>query len=290
MSGGYCRPGVPGTKPPSDAPSTRGAGQSLGPGATRWSAGSGRPPVCPAGISMPPANVNTGAGRGPAGAAAGCAGAGGRRVDDHVMDHGAVAGTHFVGLDPLVFGEAGRHFEVLVGDGAGRRDRVVLLHRQHRVGLADRPALGIVRRRRQVAGDAFRRAGRHPAGNRVLLRVRQPAVVFELADAGGRVPRRHAAGPDARGDRPRPGAHLGVVHERHRRDLPGAMAGGAVGVENRRHVLAVGGGPRRRRGLRRQQDRRGQTEHRKHPERQASPAHRAASNRRVPHSLRSRWP
>ena len=82
------------------------------------------------------------------------------RVDDHVMHDAAVAGPHFEGLHPFVFGEIRRHLEILVGDRAACGNRVVLLHRQHRVGLADRPACRVL--------------AAAPAGRRDRLPARRP--------------------------------------------------------------------------------------------------------------------
>src|SRR6185503_2444706 len=66
---------------------------------------------------------------------------GGRpRVDDHVMHDGSIARAHLVRLNPLVLGETGGHLEILVRDRATRGYRIVLLHRQHDIGLVDSPS------------------------------------------------------------------------------------------------------------------------------------------------------
>src|SRR5262249_12286698 len=94
-----------------------------------------------------------------------CRRRGGRRrrrrgVNDHVMQNLWISGAHFHRLDPLVLGGVGRNREVLIGDGAVGRDGIVFLHAEDRVRLADVPLGGVDRRRRQILGVAFRRAGR----------------------------------------------------------------------------------------------------------------------------------
>ena len=44
------------------------------------------------------------------------------RVHDDVMEHARIAGAHLHRLDPLVLGERGRDLEVLIRDGAVRRE------------------------------------------------------------------------------------------------------------------------------------------------------------------------
>src|SRR5450432_3574473 len=78
----------------------------------------------------------------------------------------ARAGVNLDRLDPLVLGDAGRHAEVLVRNGAARRDDEIFSHREDRVRLADRPALGELRRRRQILVVALGRAGVHPRHDR----------------------------------------------------------------------------------------------------------------------------
>ena len=60
-------------------------------------------------------------------------------------------------------------------------------------------------------------------------------AIFMLAGPGA--PRRHLAGHHLVLDRARPGPHVLVGDERHRRDLAGPMADDAVLVEDRRDVL-----------------------------------------------------
>ena len=147
-----------------------------------------------------------------------------------------------------VFGlrEVRRDVEVLVVDGAGRRDLEVLLHLEHDVGLTDRPALGIVRRRRLVLQIALRRAARGPGEDCLFLLVSQLAFVFERTGRRVRVPRRHVPLADlvANGLRIRTGVL--IRQKRHRRDLAGTMTGGAVLVHDGRHVLGKGRDRRRR--------------------------------------------
>ncbi len=88
--------------------------------------------------------------------------AGRLRERDHVVHLGARAGMDLDRLDPLVLGQPGRRLEVLVRHRAARRNRELLVHREDRVGRADRPAVGEDRRRRQVLVVALRRAARRP--------------------------------------------------------------------------------------------------------------------------------
>ena len=93
--------------------------------------------------------------------------------------------------------------------------------------------------RRHVLRIALRRAGVHPADDRVDLLVGERDVVLEFlhAHAAVDVPRRHLARFDAVLDRPRPGPRLFVGDERHRRDRVRLMARLTLRLENRRDVF-----------------------------------------------------
>ena len=147
-----------------------------------------------------------------------------------------------------------------LGDARRRHALVprVLRHRRHgeRMRLDDQvrfllpeagreiPALilGPRPRRRHVLRIAFRRAVVHPADDGVDLRVGQRPIVLELLDADRLVdvPRRHLPVGDAGADRACPRPRLGVGLERHRRDRIGAVAGLALGLEDRRDVPGEG--------------------------------------------------
>src|SRR5262249_20247868 len=138
-----------------------------------------------------------------------CRRRGGRRrrrrgVNDHVMQNLWISGAHFHRLDPLVLGGVGRNREVLIGDGAVGRGGVVFLHAEDRVRLADVPLGGVDRRRRQILGVAFRRAGRHPLHYGVAIGIGETAIVDEFAVRWIGVPRRHRPLRDVRRNRLRP--------------------------------------------------------------------------------------
>ncbi len=176
----------------------------------------------------------------------------GLRVRDDVVDDRRIARTELDRLNPLVLGQMRRHADVLIGDRAIGRDLELLGHREDRVGLADRPALGERRPGRQIAVVAARRARVDPGGNRVDVLLREARIVLE--DAVRRVgrPRRHLALHHALLDGARPGTGLFVCHQRHRREHRRPMAADAVVVDNRRDVLGIGhralGGSYRRLG------------------------------------------
>ena len=168
------------------------------------------------------------------------------------MHDGASAGPHFNGLHPLVFRQVRRNLEELVVDGAARRDGIVLLHRENRVGLAHLPSLGERRQLRQIRGIPFRCARVGPLQQRVAIGGLQASVVQELTVRGVRVPGRHRAVGDAGRDGLGPRARVLVSDERHRADFPGPMAIRAVLVQDGSDVLAerrsLRGSRRRRKG------------------------------------------
>ena len=135
---------------------------------------------------MPSPNANGGVGRARTGrrrrrARLGRTGVARAHVGNDVVDGGAGAGPDLEGLQPPVLGQVRRDLEELVVERAARRDRIVLLHREDRVGLAHHPALGELRRRGQILRIAFRRSAARPRDEHVLVRRRQAAIVQELA-------------------------------------------------------------------------------------------------------------
>ena len=161
------------------------------------------------------------------------------------MYRGTIARTHFVRRHPAIFREVGRDFEVLIGDRAGRGNRIVLAHLHDGVRLADRPSLRVARRRRQIFRIAFGRAVRDPLQHRRLVLRIETAIVQEFARRRIRMPRRHRLGRHARGNRLRPRIDVGVREQGHRSELAGPMTAGAVLIKDRRDVFRV-----RRRALR----------------------------------------
>ena len=161
----------------------------------------------------------------------------GRAPEDEVVEDLPVAGLNLDGPDPAIFLEAGldrKHGELV---GPVRRDleRIELVDP---VRFAEGPLTGACRRLVDgFVSVAARSAVAGPAGDRLDLHVAQGDVVGEGPEARVGVPGWHVAVLDRPGDRARPGAHLAVGAERHRRDLVRLMAGSAVLVEDRRDVV-----------------------------------------------------
>ena len=71
------------------------------------------------------------------------------------MDNAAVVGTCFGSLDPFVFGPTWIRHEVLVLDDAFGRHVVLNRHFDDLVGLTNLPAVGELRRLRQICRVAL---------------------------------------------------------------------------------------------------------------------------------------
>ena len=97
-------------------------------------------------------------------------------------------------------------------------------------------------RRRQIRRIAFRRTGVDPGRNQLDLFVAQGSVVLELLDADVRIdmPGRHDALAGAILDQESKGLHLPVIHQRHRADAVGIVAGDAFLLQDRRDVAGIG--------------------------------------------------
>ena len=90
--------------------------------------------------------------------------------DDDVMDDVARAARPDLDrLDPLVLGEVRGNLEVLVLDESVGGHLVVDRHRDDRVRLAERPAVDVLRRRRQILRISLGRAVVRPALDDGLL-------------------------------------------------------------------------------------------------------------------------
>src|SRR2546428_2401015 len=99
-------------------------------------------------------------------------------------------------------------------------------------------------RRRHIRRIVHRRARIHPLGDGGDLLGRQRGIVLELRDADVLVdvPRRHLTIGDLLPNRSRPGPHVLVGQQRHRRNRTGTMAGLTRALQDGRYVL-------RKRGL-----------------------------------------
>ena len=164
-----------------------------------------------------------------------------------VVDCADVAGAKFDSHDPTIFSEVRGDGErrVCIGQVFRCFDRERLLHRDDGIGLADDPAIGVVRRWRQVFRIAFFGTGGDPFANSGDLGVMQTAIVAVVAHRGIGVPWRHAARGDRFPNGGDPGPRVLISHERHGRHRVGTVALGATGEEDRCDVFRVGELPRR---------------------------------------------
>ena len=197
--------------------------------------------------------------------------------------------AHFHRRHVAVFGETGRdvtHIAPPVGPG-GRHQH--LLRAQHQIGRADGPDVGCGHGlgRRQVGHVAERSAGIGPRGNGGNLLFRERRIALEALDADLALdePRRHdaGAGPHAGAplDRARPGAHVLIGHERHRRHAFGGVAVLATALQDRRDVLGEGDGTGRgRRWLR--LGRRARAKPAREGHRAGGPARETPTRQRIP--------
>ena len=167
-----------------------------------------------------------------------------QQIEEQVVHGTTVAGPNLPVGNEAILSEVRRDYQVLVRNLPGSRNRIVLLHRQHCVGRADVPLVGIDGGRRQIRSLAFWRTGRDPLGDRLLVRGAQLTRTHEGAVLRIGVPRRHRPVGNLARDRLRPRTRVLVGEQRHRRDVTGPMATRAVREEDRRHVLVE-----RRRGV-----------------------------------------
>ena len=121
---------------------------------------------------------------------------------------------------------------------------VRLRHRDDVIGFADVPLIvaAELARRRHIRRITHRRARIHPLGNGGDLLVGQRGIVLELRDADVLVdvPRRHLTIGHPLPNRSRPGPHVLVRQQRHRRDRTGTMAGLTRALQDGRHILREG--------------------------------------------------
>ena len=121
----------------------------------------------------------------------------------------------------------------------------VRLRRDHQVRRAVVSLVGPLveirkgQRRREIGRVAKGRAFVHPAGDRRDFQLGQPEVVFEVLNADVAVVPigRHLAQHHAILDRPGPGAHFLIIHERHRSYRVRPVARLAALLKNRCDVL-----------------------------------------------------
>ena len=83
-----------------------------------------------------------------------------QQIEEQVVHGTTVAGPNLPVGNETILSEVRRDHQVLVGNLPGGRNRIVLLHRQHRVWRADVPLVGIDGGRRQIRSLAFWRTGR----------------------------------------------------------------------------------------------------------------------------------
>src|SRR6185295_20295918 len=97
--------------------------------------------------------------------------------DEHVMNNGSRAWANLDRLNPFVLFEVCRRFEELVIDCARLGDVKLFRHADDRIGCADLPTLGELRRGRQILRIALWRAAIHPSNQRVFVLLAQPSIV-----------------------------------------------------------------------------------------------------------------
>jgi hypothetical protein len=141
-----------------------------------------------------------------------------------VVEYFPVTRTNFYRLNPFVFVEVRRHYDVLVRHRATRRDMERLRNLNHNVRLADVPAIGECKRGGRIFGTTFGCTVVSPGRQRVDLRLGEGAVVPEGPVRRIGIPRRHFLLEDRGANRFRPRARLLVAHERHRTDVARMMA------------------------------------------------------------------
>src|SRR5713226_6807372 len=156
--------------------------------------------------------------------------------NDDVVDDSADARANLSRLNPFVFFEVGRHFEILVLDYAARGNRIFLWKIKHHVGLADVPAFVELRSGRKVFSNAFLCPLIDPRCYSVDVLFGKPAIVGEVAIVRVCVPRRHHTRRYLLFYRTRPRPRVLVRHQRHRRYFTGAVTLNAVVKEDWRHV------------------------------------------------------
>src|ERR1700692_3017417 len=108
-----------------------------------------------------------------------------------MMKHAADTGPRLDGLDPLILSKVGGHNEVLIVDGARRRNFERLRHWEDHVGITDLPTLCKHWRHWEVLWLALRCTGGRPAGDGVFFLVSQPAIVQKRSTRSSRMPRGH---------------------------------------------------------------------------------------------------
>ena len=153
-----------------------------------------------------------------------------------MVEHRGIARAHLGSRDPHVLGEVGLHEDVLVVDGASRRQLERLRHLDDDVGLDVPPAVERERSRR-VGLVAGRRSRIGPRVERRDLTIDEAALVGKVADRRIGKPWRHLPAGHCGLDGARPGPRLLVGEERHRRHFAGPMTALTIGLENREHVL-----------------------------------------------------
>ena len=95
-----------------------------------------------------------------------------QQIEEQVVHGTTVAGPNLPVRNEAILGEVRRDHQVLVRNLPGSRNRIVLLHRQHHVGRADVPLVGI--------------DGGRPANPRPCLRARRPRPTWRSSPCARR--------------------------------------------------------------------------------------------------------
>jgi hypothetical protein len=173
-----------------------------------------------------------------------------------VVHDASVVRAQFDGANPASLLQSAGHDEVAEQIGAVGRHDERLGHFEHEIGLAHLPAIGKSRRGGRVRGVAFKSTGGKPRAQRVLRGFVETSLALEGQGLVRGDPRRHRSGVDALDNLSRAFLGVGEAQQGKRRDFAGAVAGGAVLLEQRRDVAVEG----RRRGRNLQQRREGEGE------------------------------
>ena len=166
------------------------------------------------------------------------------------MHDAAILRTKFGAVQIHVVIQPGGKHEASILIRAIRRQRVFHRNGQHLIGLAGLPSVRELRRRRLRGGISFGSARFGPIFDQGNLRVRKTALAGEISESRLGLPGRHKTAADRPRNQRRSFRGVLVTKQGKWRNFTGAMAGGAVGVEDGRDVfIERGRGTGSRRGV-----------------------------------------
>ena len=163
---------------------------------------------------------------------------GGVLEQQNVVDHLRIAGPDVEGAHPMACRGSGGDDEALVKVEPLGRHREGSTHLRFKVGFAQLPPLGKVRRRRGLGRISLRGSGGGPPGEQLNFGVGELAFVREARCVGQ--PRGHVAFARDFGDELCALRCILVRQQAERRDTAGPVARGAFTVEDGRDVVREG--------------------------------------------------